>query len=159
MNLQIEPQLKMFEAECRKANLRLTPQRIEIYRELAIARDHPSAELLHLRLLKKMPTLSLDTVYRFLNTFSEHGLINKIETAQSQARFEVAATPHHHLICKKCHQILDFQWQFIDQAALPDEVRQWGCIERKNLVAYGVCGRCLQGQAGKSCHITTKGDE
>lgn len=158
MNLQNESHLNTFEAECRKANLRLTPQRIEIYRELARASDHPSAELLHLRLLKKMPTLSLDTVYRFLNTFSEHGLVNKIETAASQARFEVATRPHHHLICKKCHQVLDFQWRFIDQAPMPDEVRQWGRIDRKNVVAYGVCGRCLQGQAEKSCHITTKGD-
>lgn len=137
-------QLSAFEETCRKVGLRLTPQRLEIFRVLAGASDHPSAEALHLRLVDTMPTLSLDTVYRTLGTFVEHGLVTKVQTVESQARFEVAQLLHHHLICQKCKEIIDFQWQFFDEAVLPEMVKGWGRVERKNVVAYGTCNDCLK---------------
>jgi Fur family peroxide stress response transcriptional regulator len=144
MHPTLKQQLAAFPDNCRKAGLRVTPQRLEVFRELAKATDHPSAEALHQRLVKGMPTLSLDTVYRTLGTFVSHGLINKVETAESQARYEVAQRLHHHLICRKCKEIIDFYWQTIDQAALPEELKSWGRIERKNVVAYGICQKCLR---------------
>ncbi|MCK4623320.1 MAG: transcriptional repressor [Desulfuromonadales bacterium] len=143
MNHSSREQMSRFAESCRKAGLRLTPQRLEIFQELAKACDHPTAELLHQRLLKKMPTLSLDTVYRTLATFAEHGLINKVETVESQAHFEVADVLHHHLICRECKEIIDFQWQYIDNASLPEEVHTWGRIDRKNVIVYGICHKCL----------------
>ncbi|NOY13573.1 MAG: transcriptional repressor [Deltaproteobacteria bacterium] len=140
---KLRQQLTAFEDACRKSGLRLTPQRLEIFRELAKVSDHPSAETLHQRLINRLPTLSLDTVYRTLGTFAEHGLVNKVDTIESQARFEVAQLLHHHLICRKCKKIIDFHWQFIDDALLPEEVHAWGRIERKNVVAYGICQQCL----------------
>jgi len=140
----IKDRVSAFELACREAGLRLTHQRLEIYRELAMATDHPSAEALHQRLRVKIPTVSLDTVYRTLATFASHGLINKVETIESQARFEVTQMQHHHLICRKCKQIMDFQWRLIDEVSLPDEVGTWGRIDNKNVVAYGICKKCLE---------------
>ena len=143
MTDKLRQQLSGFEDACRTAGLRLTPQRIEIFRELASSTDHPSAETLHLRLAEKMPTLSLDTVYRTLGTLADYGLVNKVETVESQARFEASHVVHHHLVCEKCKQIMDFRWQFIDEAELPESVTAWGRVERKSLVAYGTCRQCL----------------
>lgn len=140
----IEEQLTAFEQACREAGLRLTHQRLEIYRELALAVDHPSAEALHQRLRAKIPTISLDTVYRTLATFASHGLINKVETTESQARFEVTQMRHHHLICRQCKQIMDFQWRLIDEVSLPEEIGKWGRIENRNVVVYGICNACLE---------------
>jgi Fur family peroxide stress response transcriptional regulator len=137
-------ELDTFVDACRKIDLRITPQRLEIFKELAQATDHPTAEALHQRLLQKMPTLSLDTVYRTLGTFADAGLVNKVETTESQAHFEVSQVQHHHLICRKCNEIIDFQWQFIDHASLPEEVHSWGRIDRKNIVVYGTCHKCLK---------------
>ncbi len=139
----LKDQQSAFQEACRKAGLRLTPQRLEIFSVLARATDHPSAEMLYQRLAAKMPTLSLDTVYRTLSTFANHGLINKVETVESQAHFEVAQPLHHHLICRKCKEIIDFQWEFINDASLPSSVKAWGQVERKSVVAYGVCNKCL----------------
>jgi len=136
-------QLNGFVEQCRKCNLRVTPQRIEIFKELAKATDHPTAEGLHQRLVRQMPTLSLDTVYRTLGTFSKADLVNKIDTSESQAHFEVVHIQHHHLICRKCKGIIDFQWTLLDQASLPEEVHAWGDVERKSIVVYGVCHDCL----------------
>jgi len=135
--------LKHFESACRKAGLKLTPQRLETYRALLLSQDHPTAEALHRRLRETLPTVSLDTVYRTLATLANHGLISRVETRESLARFEATGVPHHHLICRCCGQIMDFQWSVIDEASLPDEIRTWGRIDQKSVVVYGTCQSCL----------------
>ena len=142
-NRLLQENFKAFESACRNAGLRLTHQRLEIYHELAMSMDHPSAEILHQRLRRKIPTISLDTVYRNLTTLAGHGLINKVGTIESQARFEATLLRHHHLICSRCKEIIDFQWQFIDAAPLPEEIKGWGRIDDKNVVVYGICNKCL----------------
>ena len=87
----------------------MTYQRLDIFRELVAGSDHPTAETLYKRLLKNMPTLSLDTVYRTLTTFEEHDLISRVQTTESHARFEAVMEPHHNAICSICHGITDFQ--------------------------------------------------
>ena len=135
------------EEACRKAGFRLTHQRLEIFRELARSTDHPSAETLHRRLARRVPTLSLDTVYRTLATFNHCRLVQKVETADSQARFEAVHERHHHLICRCCHGIADFAWPSIDKAVLPDGARDWGRIESRNVVISGVCRTCSSSDA------------
>lgn len=134
--------LAAFEAACRMRGLRLTPQRLEIFRTLAAATDHPAAEQLHERLQRKMPTLSLDTVYRTLVTLTQYGLVNKVDTVESQARFEVQKGPHHHLICHQCREISDFAWPLFDDFELPEEVKFWGEVNRKSVTVYGICRKC-----------------
>jgi Fur family transcriptional regulator, peroxide stress response regulator len=134
-----------FENACREAGLRLTHQRLEIYSELAVTPDHPNAESIYKRIRKKIPTISLDTVYRTLATFARHGLINKVETVESQARFEVKIMRHHHLTCRKCNKITDFQWESLDDVKLPAEIGCWGRIENSNVTVYGICKECVGG--------------
>jgi Fur family peroxide stress response transcriptional regulator len=144
MDPTLSKQLGAFTKVCRRKDLRLTPQRLEIFKRLAQATDHPTAEKLHQRLMELMPTLSLDTVYRTLGTFLEIGLISKVETIESQARFEVSEVQHHHLICEQCKKIIDFEWKQVDDAVLPDEIQSLGNFERKNVVVYGTCQDCLK---------------
>ncbi|HBI15761.1 MAG TPA: transcriptional repressor [Desulfobulbaceae bacterium] len=131
-----------FEQACREKGFKMTQQRLEIFRELAAASDHPAAETIHRRLLPKLPTLSLDTVYRTLSTFEHHGLITKVDTTESQARFEAAGEEHHHLICRKCGRITDFYWQRFDETALPPDIDRWGRVSKKNVTLYGICKEC-----------------
>jgi Fur family transcriptional regulator, peroxide stress response regulator len=133
-----------FIATCRAAGLKVTQQRIEICSELARSKDHPSAELLHRRLRKRLPSISLDTVYRTLETFLEHGLIQKVETTESLARYEVAHLRHHHVICRRCRGIVDFLWPAIDESRLPKDVTGWGRVESRNVVVYGICKACMR---------------
>ena len=102
-------QFSRFQAACRSAGLKLTHQRLEIYRELTVAKDHPSAEALYQRLIQKIPTLSLDTVYRTLATFTRHGLAHRVETVESQARFDAKHERHHHAICSRCRISVNLQ--------------------------------------------------
>lgn len=139
---QLEQIMEQFVTSCRSAGLKVTQQRTEIYRQLLVLADHPSAEILHKRMLVTLPSISLDTVYRTLATLEQHGLVTRIQTAESQARFEVAYTPHHHLICSRCKQVMDFHWPAIDNIDLPGIANQWGQVESKTIVMYGICKNC-----------------
>ena len=138
----IKQRLQAFEEVCRKEGLKITHQRLEVFKALLNSQDHPSVEKLYRRLLRKLPTISLDTVYRTLTTLEQHGLVTRIQTQESQARFEGRIDNHHHVICKKCGKITDFYWELLDVAALPDAIIKWGRIERKNITLHGLCQEC-----------------
>jgi Fur family transcriptional regulator, peroxide stress response regulator len=141
--------LIQFEATCRSAGLKMTHQRMEIFAELARASDHPSPETLYRRLTPRIPSMSLDTVYRTLRTLERSGLARKVETFQSQVRFEAIQPPHHHLICRECQEISDFPWTSFDNVQVPKEVGSWGVVERKSVVLTGICSKCRKAAAGK----------
>jgi len=139
---QLEQTMQQFVTACKQAGLKVTHQRTEIYRHLLLEPDHPSAEILHKRLLPSLPSISLDTVYRTLTTLEQHGLVSRIQTAESQARFEAVYAPHHHLICSRCKRVVDFQWPAIDRLDTPADVSNWGQIDSKTIVVYGTCMHC-----------------
>ena len=132
-----------FEKACKAAGLKLTHQRLEIFRELGRSKDHPTAETLYKRLQKRIPTISLDTIYRTLSSLEKHDLIRRVNTTESQARFETDSGQHHHLVCTRCHKIFDFHWEAFDQSALPEELRSWGRLTRRNVTLHGICSQCL----------------
>jgi len=142
--MSVEERLRDFEEVCRNEGLKKTHQRLEIFKELLKSNDHPTVERLYHRLQPKLPTISLDTVYRTLTTLEQHGLVVRVETEESQARFEGKMEEHHHAICKKCGGITDFFWKFPDEASLPDEILNWGQIMKKSLTLHGLCEQCRQ---------------
>ena len=142
----LKKKLKHFETACREAGLKVTHQRMEVFRELASADDHPTAETLYHRLQKTLPTLSLDTVYRTLTTFEDHDMISRVQTTESHARFEAEIEHHHHAICSLCNKITDFQWDVCDTNELPENITKWGQIQNKQITLTGVCSDCAKTQ-------------
>jgi Fur family peroxide stress response transcriptional regulator len=140
----LEERLQAFEEICRKEGLKITHQRFEVFKELLNSQDHPTVEKLYHRLLPKLPTISLDTIYRTLTTLEQHGLVVRVPSEESQARFEGKMEEHHHAICKKCGKITDFYWDFAEEAELPDEILNWGKIFKKNITLHGLCRQCAQ---------------
>ena len=135
-------QLAVFKEACRKAGLKVTRQRIAIFLELAASCSHPSAEAVYRGLQKKLPAISFDTVYRTLATFEKLGLITRIQTPESLARFEVETDNHHHIVCTRCGRITDFRWDLFNETQLPQNISDWGIIDRKNVTLQGVCSKC-----------------
>lgn len=134
--------INSFASACKDVGLKITHQRTEIYRTLVEQPDHPTAEIIHKRLLPQLPSISLDTVYRTLATLEEHRLVTRIQTSESQARFEAVYAPHHHLICNQCKSVVDFQWPAMEQLPIPDELANWGRVSSCTVVMYGRCNDC-----------------
>jgi Fur family transcriptional regulator, peroxide stress response regulator len=140
----LKEKMAWFSEECRRAGLKLTHQRLEIYRELASAGDHPSVETVYQRIRNRIPTISLDTVYRTLAHFEELGFVSKVHTIQNQAHYDAVREQHHHLICERCGNIMDFKWEALDNTPVPDTVTAWGKIHGTRVTLQGVCADCGQ---------------
>jgi len=129
---------------CRSLGLKLTHQRLEILRELVIAKDHPSAEDVYKRVKPKIPPISFDTVYRTLALFERSGVIVRVHHLDDRARYDPNTSKHHHIVCIKCKKIQDFTWPALDWMEVPEETKGWGEIEGKYLELRGICLECLK---------------
>ena len=124
--------------------MRLTPQRLEIFRAFDGAKDHPSAYEIYKRISSRHPTISHDTVYRTLDTFTEWGLIDKVEFLDAKVRFDPNLKPHQHFICTECGGIRDFYWNDFDEIDLPPDVTEWGQPKTRHAQIKGICAECLE---------------
>jgi Fe2+ or Zn2+ uptake regulation protein len=73
-----EARVAGFLAACREHGIKATHQRIEIVRELASTEDHPDAESIYERVQERIPTISLDTVYRTLRLLEDNDIISRV---------------------------------------------------------------------------------
>ena len=96
----------------------MTNQRKVIMEELCSVTTHPTAQDLYDMVRKRIPDISLGTVYRNLDTLSNSGLVLKFEKA-GQRRFDGDMSAHHHIRCIKCGCIDDVPDRIIRNMTLP----------------------------------------
>src|SRR5690242_6170060 len=102
--------LQAFQAAVKGAGVKLTHQRLEIFRELAKTEDHPEAETIFEAVRVRVPTVSLDTVYRTLWMLRDLGLVKTLGPNGSDVvRFDVNLERHHHYVCMRCGSVRDFE--------------------------------------------------
>ncbi|MBL8602405.1 MAG: transcriptional repressor [Myxococcales bacterium] len=146
--------LALYTAASRAAGIRLTPQRLEIFRVLAATESHPDAEAVHRAVQRVMPTVSRDTVYRTLWRLHDMGLVATLGPSRDRVRFDTNVGPHHHLVCLGCGLVQDFVSATLDGLALPPGVSQWGRVYDTQVEARGLCLACLK--AGRATRETTQ---
>lgn len=139
---EIQSRLARFAQICHEAAVRLTPQRVEIFREVARTADHPDAERVLAGVRERMPTVSLDTVYRTLWLLHDLGLVHTLGGGRNRTRFDANLTRHHHFVCVRCGLTRDFHCQKLDGLALPETVSVFGRVEATHVEARGVCREC-----------------
>jgi len=137
---QIEQRLEHLRLACRNSGMRMTHQRIEIFREVAQTSEHPDAETIFKRVRKKMPTVSHDTVYRTLASLEEMGLVNRVETVAGRARYDANPDRHHHFVCTRCGRISDIYLE--KEPPLPEGIEKLGSAESLHMQVRGVCHDC-----------------
>ena len=90
------------------AGLRITQQRIMIYKELHANKNHPTAEDLFKNLKSRVTGLSLATVYKNLDAFVKRGLAIKIKSNDDSVHYDADVQTHNHMVCTKTNSIMDF---------------------------------------------------
>ena len=136
--------MRRFVRVCRDAGVKLTKQRVEIFRELARAIDHPDAETVHRGVRKRIPAVSLDTVYRGLWLLRDLGLVITLGPARERSRFDANLSLHHHFACDRCGATQDFYSQTLDALRLPELVGELGRVETTHVEVRGICTACLR---------------
>ena len=134
--------MQLFAEVCRKAGLKVTPQRNAVYNVLLKATDHPSAEVVCKRVREQFPSVSLDTVNRTLLTLSEIGIAFIVEGTGEVRRYDANLGDHQHFKCVKCKRIVDFKHAPFDNIDIPDVVSDKFKVLRHTVYFEGLCEFC-----------------
>ena len=140
--VEIDEKIRWFTSLCKKNGLRLTPQRIEIYKELIKTDEHPSAEIIYEKVRQTFPNISFDTVNRTLLTLSEIGAAFIVDGSGDVRRFDGGMEKHQHIKCVKCKRIVDFHHKPFDIIRLPASIGNKFTVLRKSVYLEGICDLC-----------------
>ena len=125
---------------------RNTAQRTVIMEELCATTAHPTAADLFEKVRHRLPRVSLGTIYRNLEVLHGEGVIQKLEFAGAEARFDANIKPHHHIRCTNCGCLRDLPPLRPGQEPALLQDQAGFRIEGFRLEYYGVCPDCRESE-------------
>ena len=137
-------------------DVRMTAQRKVILEALRRVDTHPTADTIYAMVRRKLPRISLATVYRNLEWLAEAGLIQKYESGGSQRRFDGDPSDHYHVRCVRCGRLEDLR---MDRSATLEQAAREKTNYRivgHRLEYLGICPACGKlHEAGKGPGAST----
>ncbi len=124
--------------------LRMTPQRQVILEELRKVRSHPSADEIYALVRKRLPRISLGTVYRNLEVLSELGEIQKLEAGGALKRFDGNPENHYHIRCTCCGKLADAPFRVMEHIEKKLDGATDFAVFGHSLEFLGLCSECRE---------------
>jgi Fur family peroxide stress response transcriptional regulator len=122
---------------------RMTPQRMAVLRVLAESEDHLSADQIYRQIKVDLPTTSLATVYKTLELLKDVGQVLELRVGEGGSRYDgLHVSPHPHLICTSCGEILDLEIDVPKEIPLRVMEETGYKIVNHRLDFYGLCQKC-----------------
>ena len=120
---------------------RLTSQKKIILDYLMSVKTHPTAEDVYTIVKRKLPQISMGTVYRVLKNLDEK---NKAQTILSKkaAHFDADISPHTHFVCQECDRVFDIEDECYKCGTLEKKKTKVGKIKNYKIIFYGICKQC-----------------
>ena len=139
-------QTKPFRELCAEHGLTATHQRQVLYDVMRTMPGHPSPEEVYARVKKRIPAISLATVYKNIHLFVERGVLKEVSPHHGSLRVEINSRLHHHMVCSHCKAIHDIDEK--DLGLLPPLRRLPGGFqpERYAIDVIGLCAHCQKSQ-------------
>ncbi len=134
--------------------VRYSRQRDLILSELRGRCDHPTAEMIYIKLKAENASLSLGTVYRNLKKLAKDDVIRQMDF--SIERYDADTERHPHMRCLECGGVFDIPAQYdgdIDERACSSGQCE---VFWHELIFYGRCGECLRKGGNNTVGITGK---
>ncbi len=133
-----------FRHVCEQAGLAVTHQRQVIYDVLCAIEGHPSPEEVYARVKRRIPSISLATVYKNLHLFIGSGIFQQVSLHHGSMRMETNQTRHHHLLCTRCKTIHDVDPELLGLVETPRQLPGGFLMQRLSVDVLGLCARCQQ---------------
>ncbi|HWM10887.1 MAG TPA: Fur family transcriptional regulator [Solirubrobacteraceae bacterium] len=126
---------------------RVTPQRLMIARVIGDLDRHVTAEAVFDEVSRRLPGVSLPTVYATLELLESVGLISRVATERGAVVYDPRTDAHHHLACRRCGAIVDVEAP-IEAGELLAAARAAGFApDGAQVVVRGLCARCAAAAA------------
>ncbi len=128
---------------------RQTRQREVILEELQKLTSHPTAADLYEIVRRRLPRVSLGTVYRNLELMSEMGVVCKLQGVGNEARFDGNCHRHDHVRCVECGRVADVHAPPLDLSYLNQDHLGGFTVVDHRLELRGVCPECMKRRSAK----------
>ena len=115
--------------------------------------DHPTAEWVHRQTRRRLPRISLGTVYRNLKELAGEGVLRELHSGGEPARFDAITGEHYHIRCVACGRVADLPVS-VDRRVEEEAGRAMNFrILGHEVEVQGVCPQCMaQESGGKHSH-------
>jgi len=125
-------------------------QRHVILEELRKLTSHPTAATLYEIVRRRLPRLSLGTVYRNLDVMVQMGMVQKLEFSGGETRFDGRVDRHNHIRCVRCGRVDDAERVPLDVSlGNHDDLGGYEVVGYR-VELLGICPRCRCMPAGGS---------
>jgi Fur family ferric uptake transcriptional regulator len=135
----------------REVGLRVTQPRVAVLGVLEDAKfrgEHLLVNEIATRTRARVEGVSTQTVYDCLEAFGRVGVVRRVETAGSAARYETrVGDNHHHLACRKCGTIADVDCAVGDAPCLHPSSHHGFVVDEAEVTFWGLCPSCSRSTA------------
>lgn len=125
---------------------RFTKQRQAILETLKETCIHPDANWVYSKVSKKIPNISLGTVYRNLNILTSENLVRELTFQSGLSRYDATIEPHHHIMCTICSKIEDIDMQTNCDIKAKLQEKMLGNLNYSDITCEilfkGICSEC-----------------
>ncbi len=142
-----QAETREFRELCVRTGMAVTHQRQVLYEVMQGMEGHPSPEEVYARVKKRIPSISLATVYKNLHLFIESGIFREVSLHHGSLRVEMNDRPHHHLVCTGCKAICDVEEEELGTVVnrtnqQPEKLPGGFLAERFAVDVLGLCVAC-----------------
>lgn len=139
-----ESDLEKFKDVLKEENLKFTPQRYEVFKEVCASDEHREAEEIYLTLRDRDVNVSRATVYRTMDILHKHDLVRRMNIGDGKWRYEhwLDCSHHDHIICIRCGRIEEFLSPEIEKLQEQVSSQHRYKLVRHVLQLFGLCEEC-----------------
>ncbi|WP_150462103.1 Fur family transcriptional regulator [Nesterenkonia ebinurensis] len=133
----------------RDCGLRVTRQRLAVLDAVA-EHPHQPAEAIHAEVARRLPEITVQSVYTVLHDLTAHQLLRRFDPPGSAACYETRTHDnHHHAICTQCGRIEDVDCVHGEAPCLEAPAGLGMEVEVADVVFRGICRNCAAQNAGE----------
>ena len=123
-------------------NERKTKQKECILEVIEESYDHPTMKEIIDKVKAKKPNIGQATIYRNVNKLVLEGKVIRLPSINEDVNYDAKRKPHNHLICRKCHNIIDIYDNDYPEISKEVESKYSLKVENMTILYEGICEEC-----------------
>jgi Fur family peroxide stress response transcriptional regulator len=141
-----------FQTLCRECGLIATHQRYLTYRTIVSLDGNPTPEEVFEAVRKNIPSISLATVYKNIDTLVDHGMLRDVSPNYGSRRVDSTFRPHDHFVCRVCRKVIDLGKHIELQPPARADLPMGTKFEYYMVEAIGICSACASQRRDRPRH-------
>ncbi len=110
--------------------------------------DHPTADMIFLKVRQSNPSVSLSTVYRNLGVLVEEGDLIAVKGPGSEVHYDYNVSNHCHIQCRICGKVSDIDFKPVEYVSMLPEQASGFHVDGVSVTFTGKCSQCLKSKKG-----------